>query len=49
MIVITFAVYLGVSSVEDVAGWKDKNIKYIHLVTGLLLIALGILIFTGLL
>ncbi|MEK6935877.1 MAG: hypothetical protein AABW67_03750 [Nanoarchaeota archaeon] len=49
MLAITLIVYKGIVSVESVSGWKDKNIKYIHLATGLLLIALGILIFTGIL
>ena len=47
MLAITLIVYKGVVSVESVSGWKDKNIKYIHLATGLLLIGLGIAIFTG--
>ena len=48
MIAITFIVYAGVSTTERVSAWKEKNIKLIHLITGLLLIALGIAIFTGL-
>lgn len=48
MIAITIIVYAGVSTTEKIHGWKEKNIKYIHLITGLLLVALGIAIFTGL-
>tara|TARA_Y100000310_G_scaffold342129_1_gene443908 strand:+ start:678 stop:1376 length:699 start_codon:yes stop_codon:yes gene_type:complete len=48
MIAITIIVYTGLSTVESVSGWKERNIKYIHLVTGLLLVALGIAILTGL-
>jgi cytochrome c biogenesis protein CcdA len=48
MLAITIIVYAGISTTEKVSMWKEKNIKYIHLVTGLLLIALGIAIFTGL-
>ncbi|MFA7707728.1 MAG: sulfite exporter TauE/SafE family protein [Candidatus Pacearchaeota archaeon] len=48
MIALTLIIYLGISSAEKVSEWKDKNIKYIHLITGLLLIGLGIAIFTGL-
>ena len=47
MIAITFIVYAGVSTTERVSAWKERNIKYIHLITGLLLIGLGIAIFTG--
>ena len=46
MIAITFIVYAGVSTTEKVSSWKEKNIKFIHLITGLLLVALGIAIFT---
>lgn len=48
MIVITFIVYAGISTTEKVSKWKEKNIKIIHLITGLLLIALGIAILTNL-
>ena len=48
MIAITFIVYAGVSTTEKVSDWKERNIKYIHLVTGLLLVSLGIAILTGL-
>jgi hypothetical protein len=48
MIAITFAIFLGVTTVSDVSGWKERNIKWLHLVEGLILTALGILMFTGL-
>ena len=49
MLIITFIVYGGIHQSEKIASWKDRNIKYIHLFTGILLIGLGILIFFGLL
>tara|TARA_Y100000034_G_scaffold136164_1_gene211197 strand:- start:4992 stop:5690 length:699 start_codon:yes stop_codon:yes gene_type:complete len=48
MIAITFIVYAGVSTTEKVSSWKDRNIKIIHLVTGILLIMIGIAILTNL-
>ena len=48
MLAITIIVYKGVSTTEKIHGWKERNIKYIHLITGLLLAGLGIAIFTGL-
>jgi len=48
MIAITFVVYAGVSTTEKVSTWKERNIKYIHLITGLLLVGLGIAILTKL-
>tara|TARA_Y100000034_G_C6837171_1_gene378438 strand:+ start:510 stop:1208 length:699 start_codon:yes stop_codon:yes gene_type:complete len=47
MLAITLIVYAGVSTTDKVSAWKERNIKYIHLVTGILLIALGIAIFTN--
>lgn len=47
MIIITLGIYFGVTSVEKISGWKDKNIRYLHLIEGLVLVILGILTFTG--
>ncbi len=49
MIGITLAIYLGLTTVDRVSGWKEKNIKYLHLFEGLILTILGILMFTGIL
>ena len=49
MIAITLGIYFGFTTVERVSGWKDKNVRYLHLIEGLVLIALGILVYTGLL
>jgi len=48
MILITFLIYLGVSTVQNVSGWKERNIKYLHLIEAIILIFLGIAMFTGL-
>lgn len=48
MIAITFLIYLGTTTVSKISGWKEDNIRYLHLVEGLILIGLGILMFTGL-
>jgi len=48
MIIVTLVIYFGVSTVQSVGGWKEKNIKYLHLVEGLILIGLGVAMFTGL-
>ncbi len=45
MVIITLIVYWGFTRVEDVSGWKEKNIKILHLIAGTLifLVGLGIL------
>ena len=49
MIGITLAIYFSVTTVDKISGWKEKNIKYLHLIEGLILTTLGILMFTGIL
>ena len=48
MVVIVILVYLGTTKVEDVSGWKDKNIRYLHLIAGLIILGLGVAMFLGL-
>ena len=40
-------VYIGTKRAEDVKDWKDKNIRYMHLVAGILLLLIGILLVLG--
>lgn len=47
MIAITLMVYFGTAKVEDVAGWKDRNIRYLHLVAGIIIVILGISMIMG--
>jgi len=47
MIFVTLICYGGFTSVEKVSGWKDKNIKYLHLITGSIIFALGLAMFFG--
>jgi len=47
MILITLIVYVGFAKIEDVNGWKDKNIRYLHLTTGLIMFALGLAMVLG--
>jgi len=45
LILIVFAVYFGVSSIEKAEAWKEKNLRALHLVAGIIMIALGIWVF----
>lgn len=47
MLIITGLVYLGIAKVQDVTGWKDKNIRYLHLISGLIILFLGLAIAFG--
>jgi len=47
MVAITLIIYVGFAKIEDVNGWKDKNIKYLHLTTGLIMFILGLAMVLG--
>ncbi len=48
LLIITGLIYWGKSSVEKANEWKDKNIRLLHLIGGLIMLALGIwVIFWG--
>ncbi len=47
MLIITFIVYFGIARVEDVTSWKEKNIKKLHLIAGILLFIVGLAILVG--
>ena len=42
MLVIVLLVYYSFSKVEDVSGWKERNIRKLHLIAGILLFLVGI-------
>ena len=42
LLLIVFAVYFGVSSVQRAEQWKDRNLRVLHLVGGLIMLALGV-------
>lgn len=41
MIAVTLVVYFGFAKVDEVSGWKDRNIKKLHLIAGILIFAVG--------
>ena len=47
LLVLTLAIYFGFSNVESTAKWKDKNIRILHLIAGIVMLTLGILISSG--
>jgi cytochrome c biogenesis protein CcdA len=42
MLIITLIVYFGLARVQDVSGWKEKNIRKLHLIAGILLLLVGL-------
>ncbi len=47
MIIIVSMVYYGFSRVEDINGWKERNIRKLHLVAGILLFLVGLFLLMG--
>jgi cytochrome c biogenesis protein CcdA len=48
MLALTLIIYLGVSTIENLSSWRERNIKKMHLAEGIILILLGIAMVTGL-
>lgn len=47
MLVIVLLIYLGFTRVQEVSGWKEKNIRLLHLIAGVLLFLVGISLLGG--
>ncbi len=47
LITIVYIIYFGFRKVEDVSQWKDRNIRYLHLIAGLIMVPIGIVILLG--
>ncbi|MFH0961101.1 MAG: cytochrome c biogenesis protein CcdA [archaeon] len=48
LLLITFGIYLGFSQVETAAEWKEKNLRNLHLVAGIVMLLLGLGVVLGL-
>jgi len=48
MLIITLIVYFGIAKIEDISGWKEKNIRYLHLTAGIIILLLGLGMLIGL-
>ncbi|MBT4258206.1 hypothetical protein HOD88_03440 [archaeon] len=47
MFIIVLIVYYGIKKVDEVSGWKEKNIKILHLIAGILLFLVGFSLLIG--
>ncbi len=48
MLAVVLIIYLSLGKVEDIAGWQAKNIRYLNLISGLVILGLGIAMILGL-
>jgi len=47
MVIIALIIYLGFMKVDEVTGWKDRQIKILHLIAGILLFLVGLALLLG--
>lgn len=47
MLAVVSVIYFGTARIEDVSGWKQRNIKYLHLIAGLIMLGLGLAMLFG--
>jgi len=47
MIVIVFLIFFGSKDIKQISSWKEKNIRFIHLVIGLVFVLLGTAMLLG--
>ncbi len=47
MLIIVGLIYFGFKKVDDVSGWKEKNIRWLHLIAGVLLFGVGVALLAG--
>jgi cytochrome c biogenesis protein CcdA/glutaredoxin len=48
MLIITFLVYFGITTTEQAEQWRTKKLKVLHLITGAIMVLLGIGMLTAL-
>lgn len=47
MLIIVGIVYFGIREVDEISGWKEMNIKKLHLIAGILLFLVGFALLMG--
>jgi len=47
MIVIVFLIFFGSKDIKQISSWKEKNIRFIHLIIGLVFVLLGTAMLLG--
>jgi len=47
MIVIVFLIFFGSKDIKQISSWREKNIRILHLIIGLVFILLGTTMLLG--
>jgi len=48
MVGVVLIIYFGLSKIEDISSWEARNIKYLDLISGLIILGLGMAMILGL-
>ena len=48
LIIITLLLYAGFTNIEKAKQWKERNIRILHLIAGIIMLILGIVVVLGL-
>jgi cytochrome c biogenesis protein CcdA len=48
MLIMVLIIYFGLSKINDISSWQARNIKYLDLIAGLIIIILGLAMIFGL-
>ncbi|MEM2713993.1 MAG: cytochrome c biogenesis protein CcdA [Candidatus Pacearchaeota archaeon] len=48
LLIITMLMYFGFASIESMSEWRERNIRLLHLIAGLIMLILGIIVVLGL-
>jgi ABC-type nickel/cobalt efflux system permease component RcnA len=47
MAAVVLLIYFGLSRIEDISAWQAKNLKYLDLISAVLITILGVLMIFG--
>jgi len=47
LIIITLIVYKGIKTAESISDWKERNVRILHLIAGILLLSVGLALLIG--
>jgi len=48
LIALTLILYFGYSNVQEISAWRERNIRRLHLIAGIVMIILGLVVILGL-
>jgi cytochrome c biogenesis protein CcdA len=47
LLIITALIFVGYSNTDKANAWKDKNLRILHLIAGIIMLGLGVVVVLG--